>query len=529
MGEYMKLSDEEMREIQAEMREAAKECYQRPQYHFLPEAGWTNDPNGTIFNGGYYHLFFQHNPFFETWGFIHWGHARSKDLLHWERLPHALKPSTERGEEHCYSGCCVDDGNLLTAIYTSIGPKKPAFERAEQWAATSRDGGIIWEKLPENPLMTGDLHGELWTKIRDWRDPYVWREEATWCAVLGGHLEEKIPREGKRDKKRNIPTVFFYTSPDLRQWTFQGFLHQESTGTSIQGYTNKKWKMKNIECPNFFPVNHENRIYCLIVAPHERIVYQLGTFTPDHKFKPGEANGGQFERAGWHALDLGHSYYATNTIIEPDRILLFGWIREGGTGGWNGCISLPRVLRSRSDGYLEIKPAQGLQKLRKNTVNLGKLVIPEGTSNLLDFLRNHNSPLAPELGALLEGCNRKLELELVLTQWPEAFEISIYPEDQIEKSPLDRTLGFDFEENLVFMGALDGGAFEFLSGEETLKLHIFIDNSVVEIFLNDRVCLTKRVFHTKDAVPEITISSEKGVLTVERIEFHGLNGIWDKI
>ena len=82
----------------------------RPIYHFLPPAYWMNDPNGPIYHDGWFHLFYQHNPYGDEWGHMHWGHARSRDLVRWEQLPIALAPSYEEGEEHVLSGCVALNG-----------------------------------------------------------------------------------------------------------------------------------------------------------------------------------------------------------------------------------------------------------------------------------------------------------------------------------------------------------------------------------------------------------------------------------
>ena len=96
----------------------------RPAYHFRPPANWNNDPNGTIFYKGWHHLFYQLNPYGSEWGHMHWGHARSRDLVNWEHLPIALWPSLEKGEEHVFSGGAIiaADGRPRL-FYTSIGKR----------------------------------------------------------------------------------------------------------------------------------------------------------------------------------------------------------------------------------------------------------------------------------------------------------------------------------------------------------------------------------------------------------------------
>ncbi len=148
-----------------------------------------NDPNGTIFHNGEYHLFYQHNPYKPHWGQIHWGHASSKDLVHWEHLPIALAPDPGLNELHCFSGCCViaDDGTPWV-FYTSISAKSfaTAVRRfAEQWAATSNTAMITWGKHPLNPILSEETHHPN-SRIRNWRDPYIWKEKDNWYMVIAG-------------------------------------------------------------------------------------------------------------------------------------------------------------------------------------------------------------------------------------------------------------------------------------------------------------------------------------------------------
>src|SRR5581483_6837180 len=143
----------------------------RPVYHFHPPANWNNDPNGTIYYRGRHHLFYQFNPYGSVWGHMHWGHARSRDLVNWDHLPIALGPSEEKGEKHIYSGAAIlaADGKPRL-IYTSIGDRDP-----EQWLASPLDDDLLmWKKSDRNPILTTAAHGKL--KVEDWRDPFMFKQ-----------------------------------------------------------------------------------------------------------------------------------------------------------------------------------------------------------------------------------------------------------------------------------------------------------------------------------------------------------------
>jgi len=155
----------------------------RPVYHFHPPANWNNDPNGTVWYKGWHHLFYQFNPYGAVWGNMHWGHARSRDLVNWEHLPIALWPSKEQGEDHVFSGAAIagPDG-LPWVFYTSVGTRPP-----EQWLAIPQDDDLIeWKKYPANPILTLKIHGA--TNVNEWRDPFLFREGGKTYMVCGGNL-----------------------------------------------------------------------------------------------------------------------------------------------------------------------------------------------------------------------------------------------------------------------------------------------------------------------------------------------------
>ena len=198
----------------------------RPQFHFSPEENWMNDPNGMVYYGGEFHLFYQYNPFGDKWGHMSWGHATSSDLVNWQHLPLAL---AEENNIMIFSGSAVVDWNNssgfgkdgkppMIAIYTGHHTNKPL---QDQRIAFSNDRGRTWTKYAGNPVI--DI-GE-----KDFRDPKVFWHEQTrqWIMAVTWSIKRRVR---------------FYGSPDLKQWT-----HLSDFGPA--GSVNGIW-----ECPDLFPL-----------------------------------------------------------------------------------------------------------------------------------------------------------------------------------------------------------------------------------------------------------------------------------
>ena len=302
----------------------------RPRYHFAPPARWMNDPNGTIFINGEYHLFYQLNPYAAQWGEIHWGHAKSIDLVHWEHLPIALAPAYELGEQHCFSGCCVNDNGVPVIFYTSIGGLlglANAWRGAQQWKASGNSTLTHWHRAEDNPFVDQSLHPR---KIYDWRDPYIWKDDSQWRMVIAGKYFGDLGG-----------SVFMYSSPDLQTWDFNGTIF--------------KHKTRGAECPNMLKFGER---YVLIISPFSQVQYALGKLE-NNKFVPDQ----------WLTLDHGKDFYATNTFIDGDEgYKMVGWLKVPGNGTWHGCLSLPRHVTLNHSAELRIVPAASLQSLRMKSI-----------------------------------------------------------------------------------------------------------------------------------------------------------------
>src|SRR5688500_10979187 len=196
----------------------------RPQFHFTPAKNWMNDPNGMVFYDGEYHLFYQYNPFGDKWGHMSWGHAVSRDLVHWEQLPVAIP---EADGEMVFSGSAVVDRENTTGFGTKRNPAMVAIYTAArpgsqaQALAYSTDRGRTWTRYAGNPVVD--------VGSGEFRDPKVfwYAPERKWVMVVVKALEHRVQ---------------LYSSPDLKQWT-----HMSDFGPA--NAVGGAW-----ECPDLFPL-----------------------------------------------------------------------------------------------------------------------------------------------------------------------------------------------------------------------------------------------------------------------------------
>jgi fructan beta-fructosidase len=336
----------------------------RPQFHFSPQKNWTNDPNGLVFFEGEYHLFFQYNPFGVVWGHMSWGHAVSRDLIHWQELPVALPE--ENGvmiftgsiviDQHNTSGFCTGGKPCMVAVYTGHTPKsedRPSLQT--QNLAFSNDRGRTWTKYSGNPVLNLNLS--------DFRDPGVfWSEESKrWIMAVS------LPDDHQ---------VRIYGSPDLKSW-------ERLSDFGPAGTTAGQW-----ECPSLFelPVDGD---------PHNtRWVLKIG-------LNPGGLQGGSGEQyfigrfdgtrfvndnpasvSLWS--DYGKDCYCAltfNNLLRSSAPVMLGWMNNWQYAGnlpttpWRGQMTIPRELGLKTfpEGIRLVQsPVQALSSLRGKPVRTPK-------------------------------------------------------------------------------------------------------------------------------------------------------------
>lgn len=320
-----------------------------PAFHLAPPSGWMNDPNGLIYFRNRYHVFYQHSPYSATFGPIHWGHASSADLIHWEHHPVALAPGDSYDKDGCFSGCAVEHNNKLHLIYTGHTVRPDGSFQEAPCLASSADG-IHFEKhgvLAANPPPDA---------ASDFRDPKVWQEDGRWLMLVGYRRLE--PNGAGRG------CLALYQSPDLENWTYLTALFKD------MGFPARGQKASMLECPDFFPVDGAHVLLCspqglMPRGRHFRNVFHNGCIAgawENLSFSPS---------AAFTELDAGHDFYAAQTLAAPDgRRLLLAWFDMWETAkpttkqGWAGMLTLPREL-FLWHGRVCMRPAKEMKSLRR--------------------------------------------------------------------------------------------------------------------------------------------------------------------
>ena len=458
-----------------QVRELTAQDPLRPLFHVTAASRFINDPNGPVYFNGLYHLFFQHLPFYPTEvpSVPYWGHAVSPDLVHWSHWPIAIAPVPDSYDaQACASGSCVINNGVPTIVYTSVPPQA-------QSLAMSTDNLRTWIRYEGNPVIATT------PAVKDledgFRDPFVWKEKTFWYMAVGSGI------------KAQGGTILLYRSPDLIQWEY---LRQLCTGMGPDCF---QW-----ECPNFFRLKDR---HVLIVSPlyhsipslRGPVQYAIGKYA-DHTFDPGK----------WQLMDLGgpENFYAPNSLVDQKgRRIMWGWTAVPGSPGypWHGVITLPRVLTIRTDGTLGMKPLPELKALRGRHWRFKELS--------LENPGNH--PLENTHGNCLEILiNVEASSDAII-----GFDV-LASDDFKQYIPIriDRVRG------ILKVGDRES-AFQQTEQEKTFQFHLFVDRSVLELYVNDRICFTSQA-RPKPEDQNIRLVAESGRATFKTVDVWEMTTIW---
>jgi fructan beta-fructosidase len=494
----------------------------RPQFHFSPDSMWMNDPNGMVFYDGEYHLFYQYYPDSTVWGPMHWGHAISEDLVHWEHLPIALYPD-QLGL--IFSGSAVIDwGNTsglgtdnqppMIAIFTQHlmeGEQSGRNDFQVQSIAYSLDKGRNWNMYEGNPVIPNP-------GIRDFRDPKViWHEESQkWVMVFaaGDHIK-------------------FYSSPNLIDWQ-----HESDFGKEI-GAHGGVW-----ECPDLFQLTVENtrdhQLWTLLVSINpggpnggSATQYFLGRFdgkqfTLQNEFELALEQ----DTAIW--LDYGRDNYAGVTWSdipqEDGRRIFIGWMsnwsyaRDVPTDRWRSAMTIPRELKLRDT---------------ENGVRLFSVPIGE-----LHQLRKESKKIAPQtvegqlnITALLDSLSGLYEVDLNLRWSEKKAPKSIYLKLSNSKTE-EYTTGYHIANHQFFSDRTQSGKLDLSPdfpsrniapgrpNSTKVRLQVYFDLASAELFANGGQTVFTDIFFPNEDFKQLDLVVEGGSVEIVRGQIYSLDRIW---
>lgn len=434
----------------------------RLNFHLMPPLGWVNDPNGLIYYKGEYHAFYQHHPYDKDWGPMHWGHAKSKDMVHWEHLPIALAPGDECDKGGCYSGSAIDNNGELTLVYTghlfddptNRDPFSPDFHQ-NQNIATSTDG-INFTKLRSNPVIAAPPSDNT----QNFRDPKVWEKEGMFYMVVGS-----TAKEGE------LGRTLIYRSNDLKQWDYIGVL------ATSKGELGSMW-----ECPDFFEldgfaVQLFSPVGMTAQGDKYKNVFQTGAIIGQYDYEKNDFQHGEFEE-----LDRGHDFYAIQTFEAADgRRIGISWMNMWQTpmpekdDNWAGAFTVPRELRV-VDNRVRMTPVRELESLRHKEI-VNKIFEVNNVQKVIDLTENSAEFLI----------DAKLNDSKVF-----GFKLSD-DSGEVCEFKYDRTIG---KLSFTRQGE-DGERACSIEDISEINLQIFVDKSSVEIFVNKGLeTFTSRIYPT---------------------------------
>lgn len=474
----------------------------RPQYHFSPPKNWINDPNGLIYHDGEYHLFYQYNPFGNVWGHMSWGHAVSPDLLRWQHLPVAIPEFTHadgKTKTAIFSGSAVlDEGNrsglcptgtkdCLVAIYTGNVTEGDKQTAQYQNLAYSTDKGRTWAQYAKNPIL--DIGS------KEFRDPNVF-----WYAPQQKWVMSAVKATEHR--------VAFYESKNLTDWNLMSYFGPAADTTKV-------W-----ECPALMPVpiqsepgqrkwvlfisaGHPQKDYVgmqYFVGDFDGTGFKLDPANPKPVVPAGSSTDAGSPYAG-SVVDWGKDYYAAiqynNLPASQTGPVMVGWLNNWAYGNelpttpFKGAMSLPRQISlKRTDAGLQLiqQPIAGVNSQRGSKTAPKDVRLTDQSQTLEKSTGN-----AYELTLdLVPGTAKRVGLKLAKGTNEET--LIQYVDGKLQ---VDRRQSGNVSFSKRFP-SVEEAPVSLQNGR--IKLRIFVDKSIIEVFINDgeRV-ITDLIFPTETA------------------------------
>jgi fructan beta-fructosidase len=473
----------------------------RPQIHFSPKEHWMNDPNGMVYYKGVYHLFFQYYPEGNVWGPMHWGHATSKDLIHWAEQAIALYPDSLG---YIFSGSAVMDVNNtsgfgrngkvpIVAIFTSHDPKGQKERKNDfqnQSIAYSLDEGNTWVKYEGNPVLKNP-------GIRDFRDPKVsWYEPGKkWIMTLA-----------TKDR------VTFFSSKDFKNWT-----KESEFGEKFGGHGGV-W-----ECPDLTQLEYEGKKQWVLFVSVNPGGPNGGSAT---QYFVGQFDGKTFTpyQTDTRWVDYGPDDYAGVTWSNTgSRKIFLGWMSNWQyatkvpTERWRSAMTVPRNLGLVKPGDKYLVKSNPVEELK---VLSGKQVTVKNISAT-------NYDLTKTFGKLTGPVQLKINSDNIK-------DFSITLSNSLNQQLV---IGFDQNKNQFFIDRTNSGKVDFEKGfakthfaprfasTKSFNLTLIIDNASVELFADNGLTVMTEIFFPDETYTNINVQS-KNDFKISALTFNKLKSIW---
>ena len=452
----------------------------RPIYHYINPEAMLNDPNGLCFWQGQWHLFYQAYPPEDTRQ--HWGHAVSDDLIHWRDLPYAIYPNPERC---CFSGSTFVEEDRVIAMYhgTVVG----------NMVAVSSDPLLLnWEKVSGKAVIPS-RHADGTTPVYRVFDPCIWKKDDMYYSLSGGTLPNG---PGGKPVRAN----FLLRSTDLANWVYLHPFVEDDQYTLVGD---------DGACPYFWPIGDRHML--LFFSHMSGGQYLLGDYDKARdKFvvtAGAKNNFGAASPAGVHAP-------SATPDGEGGIIVIYNMNPAKPTKGWNQIMTLPRRLTLLSKDEIGIEPAGDIESLRYDHQHVDATTLPANEEVVLENIKGNAMELEFEIDAKSAPM---VELNILRSPQKEEFtRIAFFRERGMRNLNSDRNvrdslLTIDSSYSSIAPDvrsrAPETGTLSIL-GDETLKLRVFVDKSVVEVFANGRQCVAMRVYPDREDSVGVSLRSQ---------------------
>ncbi|MFT9370512.1 glycoside hydrolase family 32 protein [Paenibacillus polymyxa] len=469
----------------ASLQKKVEQCQWRQSFHIQPPTGLLNDPNGFSYYQGEYHLFYQWFPLGTDHGMKYWYHLKSKDLVTWHSAGIGITPGDDFDSHGAYSGSALEHEDKLYMMYTGNTRDENWIRHPYQCMAVMDESGRItkWE----HPVI--DHVPEGYTD--HFRDPKLWKDGDSFYCVIGAQ------------RTNSTGCVVLYRSTDLHTWQFEGELN---TGLESFGYM---W-----ECPDYFELNGAG---VLVFSPQglepsgdeNQNIYQSGYVIG--KLLNTETR--TLEHGAFHELDRGFDFYAPQTMIDPQgRRIMVAWMGlpdieyPTDPNGWAHCLTLPREL-TLHEGKLLQRPIPELTTLRRNSED-----------RVADTLSSESKTYEGFKGTAYELI---CEVDLLDAKaFGIEFRASETEKTVIKYNAVSRKLVLDRSQSGEHVAAEYGEVRQCAWDKDHIKLHLFVDTSSVEIFINDgEEVFTSRIFPHPES-DEIRFFADKGEALFQAVKWN---------